>query len=1217
MTAFESGNNVRRAILAAITVLTLAATASRAQAENVSDRAVTVKTAFAGGNLKVTANEGNTVQVEPDLRGGRPWFYWCFEATSTKPGRVNFVFPEKVAGFKNGAIGFQGPAISADLGKTWKWMGTDHVQGDSFFYNFTKAKERVRFAVTIPYVQTDLDEFLKKHASNPHLKKSVLTKSRNDRDVELLQIGSPGPKVKAVLVTGRHHAAETIASYVLEGFLQEAISESEFAKEFRDKYVLYAVPFVDKDGVEEGDQGKNRRPHDHNRDYGDKSIYPEIQAIKKLDNERDFRFALDFHCPTLVMNDHQVMYFVGPREHPRYNFQNVTEFAGWIKKGLPKSAPVGPYVWLRPAKTPAPMNSNYFGFKTGAIMAATLEIPFAPPGKATDPASCRKYGQTILAAWVNTHFLAPDEKPAAKIEKPTAPAKPAKPVATLPDTFEWLPSEATGGRTDLGGEQILPEITITKTPKPTADASKYTREYVIELEKFNISNKSTNPVETSKGINAALRRAKTLKANRIVFPQGAYLISETDPIVIDHKDTIIDLNGATLQINVNAQIRYSIVDVVDGAENVRITNGILRGDRDQHDFSSNNGLHEWGHGIIFHGGRNLEADHLTISNVTGDGANSRFTGARTRPELLANIAHSIYKKHLEQGALSEDGQKIDSTEKTRSIEPFDLTKCKGEFEFGYSTGYLGYPFISGRVYQAYFYDTQMKFIEMKKCLQFRKVTIPDSAKFAHLEFNQPEVSDTPLHAGAGKGSFVGRLSNFKGPVDVHFHHNTLTGNRRLGLGYCGGRKWLIEDNLFEANGGTAPGYGIDLEDGWEFMLDVVIRNNRFKDNVKGDLVICAGSELLIEGNTFEHNVVVHARPHNYTFRNNTFNGGHVGYKTRTGVATIHDNRYENCTLSIVFDTKAVADGINRKPGATVATPPLTLVNETLLNVKKITGTYFNFTGATMKNSHFVAGKDTSLINFTKCDVRESTIQYEAKGPRVRVGLDGYKETLKQEGPGLKRRQKLRPGLPDFKFNEAQAADPFFKTFEKWGREDIGRVIAQDEVLVIGSSSIHGWRSMGEDLSPVKVIRRGFGGSRMKNVLLYKEFFRRYEAQRIVIYEGDNDLGGSYDLEPRVFLEQCQEFVDYVRGKSPETKFYFISVKPSTARMPKWPAMSEGNRLLKSYAESDKHIEYIDVASRMLNKDVTIRDGLIGKDRVHMTRAGYDIWTEVVRSHLVK
>ena len=38
---------------------------------------------------------------------------------------------------------------------------------------------------------------------------------------------------------------------------------------------------MDKDGVEDGDQGKNRRPHDHNRDYM-AGIYTSVRAFKEL-----------------------------------------------------------------------------------------------------------------------------------------------------------------------------------------------------------------------------------------------------------------------------------------------------------------------------------------------------------------------------------------------------------------------------------------------------------------------------------------------------------------------------------------------------------------------------------------------------------------------------------------------------------------------------------------------------------------------------------------------------------------------------------------------------------------------------------------------------------------------------------------------------------------------------------------------------------------------
>src|SRR5690606_4863891 len=113
----------------------------------------------------------------------------------------------------------------------------------------------------------------------------------------------------------------------------------------------------------------------------------------------------------------------------------------------------------------------------------------------------------------------------------------------------------------------------------------------------------------------------------------------------------------------------------------------------------------------------------------------------------------------------------------------------------------------------------MNFLEQKQCLQFRKVKIPASGNYAHFEFNQPNVPEEPAHAGASKGTFVGRITNYRPPTDVHFHHNTLVGNRRLGMGYCGGQRWLIEENLFERNGGTAPAYGIDFEDGWELSQD--------------------------------------------------------------------------------------------------------------------------------------------------------------------------------------------------------------------------------------------------------------------------------------------------------------------------------------------------------------------------------------------------------------
>lgn len=188
------------------------------------------------------------------------------------------------------------------------------------------------------------------------------------------------------------------------------------------------------------------------------------------------------------------------------------------------------------------------------------------------------------------------------------------------------------------------------------------------------------------------------------------------------------------------------------------------------------------------------------------------------------------------------------------------------------------------------------------------------------------------------------------------------------------------------------------------MQDIVFRNNKFKGNHNGDLVVCAGSELIFEGNEFEKSVITWGRPHNYVFRNNHFNGGSVIFTTRTGVASIHDNHYQSCKLSMVFDTKAIADGLVRPIGQTVITLPLMLKNETLLNVTNISGTYFHFTQCNIHSSRFVAGKETQLVQFQDCKITESSILYEAEGPPLTVKFEGAATKLAEEGLGLKRKR---------------------------------------------------------------------------------------------------------------------------------------------------------------------------------------------------------------------
>lgn len=296
------------------------------------EQVLTVDADFPGGNIVVERMEGDEVFLHQDLRDTtRDWFYWCFRVRGAQGRSLTFTFTQ------SNVIGVRGPAVSLDQGLTWRWLGASCVQGKSFTYSFdsagAEASEEVRFSFGMPYLQEHLEQFLSSHSSNQFLKVESLCVSRKGRNVERLHLGCAHREPAArVLLTCRHHCCEMMANYSLQGLMESLLSERKEFAWLRENVEFMIVPFMDKDGVEDGDQGKQRHPHDHNRDYtGDKpgdSIYPEVRAIRDLLPEWSaglLRIALDLHCPYIRGTHNEVIYLVGSRSE--HHAQQQVRFA--------------------------------------------------------------------------------------------------------------------------------------------------------------------------------------------------------------------------------------------------------------------------------------------------------------------------------------------------------------------------------------------------------------------------------------------------------------------------------------------------------------------------------------------------------------------------------------------------------------------------------------------------------------------------------------------------------------------------------------------------------------------------------------------------------------------------------------------------------------------------------------------------------------------------
>ena len=205
-------------------------------------------------------------------------------------------------------------------------------------------------------------------------------------------------------------------------------------------------------------------------------------------------------------------------------------------------------------------------------------------------------------------------------------------------------------------------------------------------------------------------------------------------------------------------------------------------------------------------------------------------------------------------------------------------------------------------------------------------------------------------------------------------------------------------------------------------------------------------------------------------------------------------------------------------------------------------------------------------------------------------------------------------LGKFKFNEIQKQNKYYSVFQEWAAQDEMRSPGGDAVLCLGSSSMRKWAGIHEDLAPLNVIHRGFGGSTIAQVREWENFFIRYKAGTIVIYEGDNDLV-SPSSSPKKFSLKCGLFCDALLQANPQAEIYFVSIKPSAARMAAWPRMSRGNQLLKQYATDTPQIHFIEASSPMLDDQGQARTDILLDDNLHMNQDGYKIWTAAVRKAL--
>lgn len=172
------------------------------------------------------------------------------------------------------------------------------------------------------------------------------------------------------------------------------------------------------------------------------------------------------------------------------------------------------------------------------------------------------------------------------------------------------------------------------------------------------------------------------------------------------------------------------------------------------------------------------------------------------------------------------------------------------------------------------------------------------------------------------------------------------------------------------------------------------------------------------------------------------------------------------------------------------------------------------------------------------------------------------------------------------------------------------------IIFAGSSSICFWRTLGQDMFPLAVVNRGFGGAQIDHVGHYAHrIILPYRPRAVVLYAGVDDL--IWGRTPEEVLIEFRHFVGLVHAELPETWIYFVSIKPTRLFGSHWAAMKRTNDLIEAFVRTQDRVEFIDVSTALLDAQGKARPEFLSWDGLHPNRQGYVLMTSKIKPVLAK
>lgn len=289
-------------VLAAVTALALALLPTPATAAEPQE--VTFSTAFEGGSLgRIEKLNESTFRVhvlgQQDQRGrNRAATWYCFRIDHVQGRELTITLTDFIGEYNDvpGSVPMNDkirPAMSED---GLKWSHAENMTWDAEKKEATvrlkPQQDSVWLATQAMYPHSRLLSLVEELKRSSYARVEVIGKSVQDRDLFLITVTDftkEDAGKKTIWLQARQHAWEAGTSYVAEGALRFAVSDTPDARALRENNVCIFTPMVAVDGCAIGLPRFNVNGFDPNRHWDEVNLrdkrflelMPEVWYFKK------------------------------------------------------------------------------------------------------------------------------------------------------------------------------------------------------------------------------------------------------------------------------------------------------------------------------------------------------------------------------------------------------------------------------------------------------------------------------------------------------------------------------------------------------------------------------------------------------------------------------------------------------------------------------------------------------------------------------------------------------------------------------------------------------------------------------------------------------------------------------------------------------------------------------------------------------------------------